>query len=244
MTGTHDGHRKRLRDRFENAGLAGFADHEVLELLLTLAAPRKDCKPEAKALLGAFSSLAGVFDARAEQLLEVDGIGPAKAFSIRLVKAVCERYLENRLEERPLVGTPTAVFDYLYGSMRGLDREVFKVLHLDAKNRLIAVEDLFSGSITASPVYPRVVIQSALVKKSVSVIFAHNHPSGDPEPSREDIAITRRLLRALSAIGIGVHEHLVIGDNRYYSFAEAGMMDRLRREEKEAEAAFLREWGA
>lgn len=221
------GHRKRLREKFLASGLEGFHDYEVIELLLTLATPRRDCKDAAKAALKRFKSFQGVFEASAEELCEVNGIGPTNVFGVKLAKAVADRYLEKRLVQRDPVNNSRELFDYLYGTMRDRNRECFKALFLDAKNRIIGTETLFEGTLTASSVYPREVVRAALDQHAAALIFAHNHPSGDPSPSAEDIAVTRQLIEACRVMGITVHEHLVIGDNRYFSFADAGYISRM-----------------
>ncbi|NOY68617.1 MAG: JAB domain-containing protein [Deltaproteobacteria bacterium] len=216
------GHRKRLRDKFMASGLSGFADYEVVELLLTLATPQRDCKDSAKAALERFSTLKGVLEAQVKELCEIDGIGPKNAFGIKLVLAVSARYLKQRLEKTDPLANSASLFEYLYHTMSGSGRESFRVLFLDAKNRVIATDTLFYGTLTASPVYPREVVSAALRHGAAALIFAHNHPSGDPAPSPDDFAITRRLIFACMTMGVTVHEHLVIGDRQYYSFADHG----------------------
>lgn len=219
-----EGHRERLRDRFLKAGLSGFHDYEVIELLLTLATPRKDCKTAAKKALQQFTSLQGVFEASPEELCDIPGIGPRNLLGIKLIKAVADRYLEKRLMKKDPMNNSRDLFNYLYASMRDKHRECFKVIFLDARNNTLATETLFTGTLTASSVYPREVILAALRHSAAALIFAHNHPSGDPAPSSDDIMITRQLLTACNAVGITVHEHLIIGDNRYYSFADQGQI--------------------
>lgn len=226
-----EGHRKRLREKFLNSlTLDGFHDYEVIELLLTLGTPRKDCKDTAKAALEKFKTLQGVFEASPHELQEIKGIGPMNLFGIKFIKAVSERYLEKKLLQKDPVNNSKELFDYLYHSMRDKTRECFKVIFLDAKNRVIAAETLFEGTLTASSVYPREVIAAALSHHAAALIFAHNHPSGVPQPSPEDIAITRQLVFACRVIGITVHEHIVIGDNTYFSFADQGYIARMNRE--------------
>ncbi len=222
-----------MRERFLTAGLEGFHDYEVIELLLTLGTPRKDCKQAAKAALDAFETLPAVMDASGEQLRKIAGIGPKNIFGIKLVKAVAERYFERKLIRTDPLSNSGDLYDYLYHSMMDRDRECFKVLFLDAKNRVLASEVLFEGSLTASSVYPREVVKSALEQRAAAVIFAHNHPSGDPEPSAADFAVTRQLVFACMTVGIIVHEHLVIGTNQYFSFADHGHVSRMQREFKE-----------
>lgn len=231
-TKTHkgEGHRKRLRERFLKSGLSGFHDYEVIELLLTLGTPRRDCKDAAKTALAKFKTLQGVFEASAEELCQIKGIGPSSLIGIRLVKAAADRYLEKKLIDKDPISNSGDLFNYLYHKMRDRGRECFEAVFLDAKNKVIATETLFEGTLTASSVYPREVVKAALRHQAAALIFAHNHPSGDPEPSPEDIAVTKQLLFACKVVGITVHEHIVIGDNRYFSFADHGYISRFRQE--------------
>jgi DNA repair protein RadC len=224
------GHRKRLREKFLDSGLAGFHDYEVVELLLTLAMPRKDCKDAAKAAMKQFKTLQGVLEASPKALCEVPGIGPKNLLGIKLIKAVADRYLEKRLLHKDALNNSKELFEYLYHSIRDKTRECFNVVFLNAKNRVVATETLFEGTLTASSVYPREVVLAALNQHAAALIFAHNHPSGDPKPSQEDIAITRQLVFACRVVGITVHEHLIIGNNRYFSFADEGYISRMNRE--------------
>jgi DNA repair protein RadC len=224
------GHRQRLRERFIVGGLDGFHDYEVIELLLTLATPRKDCKDAAKAALKRFKTLHAVLEASVEELCEIDGIGPKNSFGIKLVNAVANRHLEKKLISKDPVNNSKALFEYLYHHMRDKNREFFKGIFLDSKNRVIHIETISEGTLTASSVYPREVIRAALNQHAAAMIFAHNHPSGDPKPSPEDIAITRQLVYAGKIMGVTVHEHIIIGDNRYFSFADHGYIVRMNRE--------------
>ncbi len=230
-----EGHRQRLRDKFMDSGLNGFHDYEVIELLLTLATPRKDCKESAKAVLQKFETLQGVFEASVNDLCTVDGIGPKNALGIKLIQSVADRYLEKKVIGKEPVSNSRALFDYLYLSMGSKDRECFKVLFLDAKNRVTAVETLFTGTLTASSVYPREVVRAALDRSAAALIFAHNHPSGESEPSPADYSITRQLLFACQTVGITVHEHIVIGNNQYFSFADQGHIAQMNREYRKNE---------
>jgi len=194
-----EGHRQRLREKFLESGLDGFHDYEVIELLLTLGTPRRDCKDAAKDALKRFKTLQGVFEASSNELCEIKGIGPANVFGIKLIPAAARRYLEKKVIRADAINNAETLFDYLYQSMAGRDRECFMVLFLDARNRVIAVDTLFEGTLTASSVYPREVVHAALDHRAAAVIFAHNHPSGDPEPSAADIDIT--------AAGLRLHDH-------------------------------------
>ncbi len=221
-----EGHRERLREKFLNSGLSGFHDYEVIELLLTLGTPRKDCKNAAKSAIKRFKTLQGVLEASAKELCEVDGIGPKNLFGIKLIKAVADRYLEKRLVEKDNVSNSKELFDYLYYSMRDKNRECFKVIYLDAKNRVIETETLFKGTLTASSVYPREVVAAAMNHRAAALIFAHNHPSGDPSPSRSDKQLTRDLVFMGMILEIKVLDHIIIGENRYFSFADEGLIQK------------------
>jgi DNA repair protein RadC len=224
------GHRGRLRDRFLKSGLEGFQDYEIIELLLTLGTPRKDCKQAAKAALKQFKTLQGVLDATPGELRKVPGIGPVNLIALKLVPAVSRRYLQQKIEGRKVLANSKALFDYLNHSIRDKKEECFMAIYLDAKNRVIGDEILFAGTVTASAVYPREVVRAALAQTAAAVIFAHNHPSGDPAPSPDDMAITRKLVEACALMGITVHEHLIVGREGYYSFADHGHMGRIRSE--------------
>ncbi|MBA3028460.1 MAG: JAB domain-containing protein [Desulfobacteraceae bacterium] len=225
-----DGHRGRLRDKFLASGLDGFHDYEVIELLLTLGTPRKDCKNAAKEAILQFMSLQGVMEASVESLCEVKGIGPINAFGIKLIKAVSDRYMKNRVLETDPVTNSRELFNYLCHTMRDKNQENFTALFLNAKNRIIQIKTLFTGTITASTVYPREVVRQALEYNAAALIFAHNHPSGDPAPSKEDFMITRQLVFACKLMGIVVHEHMVIGNNRFFSFADQGHILEINRD--------------
>ena len=232
MTRQHKGagHRKRLRQRFLAAGLDGFHDYEVIELLLTLGTPVKDCKDMAKAVLSEFKTLPGVLEASAEELGRIYGIGPNNVFGIKLIKAVCDRYLKKKLVEQPLIGNPRDLINYLNHMIRDRTREVFVGIFLNAKNRVLASEVLFEGTLSQSAVYPREVIKRALELHAAAMIFCHNHPSGEPDPSPEDIRITRRLMAACRMVGITVFDHVIIGDKGNYSFADNGYVEQIKRE--------------
>jgi DNA repair protein RadC len=221
------GHRRRLRARFLKSGLGGFHDYEIVELLLTLGTPRIDCKPAAKAAMTHFGTLNGVLDAESGALCQVPGIGPSNLIGLKLITAVAERYLAHRLMGRPVVGNSRELYDYLVHLLQGKDRECFMAVFLDAKNQVTGTDVLFEGTLTASAVYPREVVKNALARKAAAVIFAHNHPSEVPDPSPEDVAITRRLVFACRLLDIRVHEHIVIGGHRYYSFADNGIISAM-----------------
>jgi DNA repair protein RadC len=198
--------------------------------LLTLATPRRDCKVAAKALLEQFQTLQGVFEASPAELTQVKDVGSVNTLGIRLIKAGADRYLEHKLVKKNAIHNAKDLFDYLYFNMKDRRRECFKVIFLDARNKILSAKTLFEGTITSSSVYPREVVQAALENKAAALIFAHNHPSGDPSPSPEDVAITRQLIFACRVMNITVHEHIVIGDNSYFSFADQGYISEMNRE--------------
>ena len=224
------GHRQRLRERFLANGLDGFHDYEVIEFLLTLATPRKDCKDAAKAAMARFKTLQGVLEAEPAELCKVEGIGPNNLFTLRLIKAIADRYLKKKLIDKDAINDSKALFDYLYHSIGDKKREFFKAIFLNSKNQVIAINTISEGTLTASSVYPREVIQAALSHAAAALIFAHNHPSGDPQPSSDDVAVTRQLVFAAKIMGMVVHEHIIIGENRYFSFADQVYIEQMNRE--------------
>lgn len=225
-----EGHRKRLRDKFLESGLQGFHDYEVIELLLSLNTPRKDCKQSAKLLLKRFKTFQGVLAASHASLCEVEGVGPANSLGIRLIKEVAGRYLETRIISKDVVQNPKDLMEYLNHTIGHKTKEVFAGIFLDAKNRVLTSKILFTGTLTTSSVYPREVIISALQHNAAAVIFAHNHPSGNVDPSESDIHITRQLFFALKYVGIILHEHMIIGNEGFYSFAAQGLISKFNKE--------------
>jgi len=219
------GHRKRLREKFIKSGIAGFHDYEIIELLLSLGTPRRDCKQQAKEAIKRFKTLRGVLEAPTEELQKISGIGPHNAFGIKLVQEVAREFLKEKLIEKPVYTSADEVFDYLYHSMRDLKKEIFKVVYLNSQNQIIETEDLFHGTVNSSAVSPREVVESTLKHNAVSLIFAHNHPSGNPEPSKSDMDLTRDLIYAANTVQIKVLDHIIIGNNRYYSFAGRGLIE-------------------
>ncbi len=220
------GHRKRLREKFIKSGLDGFADYEVVELLLSLGTPRRDCKPQAKEAIRRFKTLRGVLSASKEELQQIKGIGPHSAFGIKLMQDVAREYLREKIIDKPVFQSSQEIFDYLYHSMRDLKKEVFKVLYLTNQNQIIDTADLFEGTINSAAIAPRQIVEQALAHNAAALIFAHNHPSGNCEPSKSDKDITRDLVLAGCAVQIKILDHLIIGNNRYYSFAGEGLISQ------------------
>ncbi|RJR25510.1 MAG: DNA repair protein RadC [Desulfobacteraceae bacterium] len=227
------GHRNRMRERFMEGGLERFSDEEVVEFLLTLGTPRGDLKIPAREAIERFGGLAATLSAPIEKLTEIKGIGQKNALYLSLVHQIASRYLRDRVEGKNFFTSSRDVFDYLFHVMRDLSRETFKVLLLSRKNQLIADKDLFSGTLTESAVYPREIIATALEHKAASLIFVHNHPSGDPAPSAADHRITRDLTWASRLMGIQVLDHIIIGRNTYYSFADTGHIGSFTKEFEE-----------
>ena len=219
------GHRKRLREKFINSGLAGFHDYEIVELLLTLGSPRKDCKRQAKEAIKRFKTLRGVLEASPEELQQIDGIGPHSAFGIKLAQEVAREFLKEKIIDKPIYKSSKEIFDYLYHSMRDLKKEVFKVIYLNSQNQVIEVVALAEGTISSKVIYPREVMERAIKYNAASLIFVHNHPSGSPEPSGNDKELTRDLVYAASIMQIKVLDHIIIGNNRYFSFAGEGLIE-------------------
>jgi DNA repair protein RadC len=220
----HLGHRDRLKDRFERAGLSGLQDYEVLELLLFYALPRKDVKPLAKDLMKRFGSLKGVLDAGDEALESVPGIGRKAVLFFRLVRELGSLYLQQRAEEKEQISSTKELIDYCLSSMGGLKDEHFAVIYLNARNKIIRVETIQEGIVNQAVVYPRKVLEKALTHKASAIILVHNHPSGHVRPSDADIRLTRVLQDAARVMDIALHDHLIVGENRFFSFREEGIL--------------------
>ena len=218
------GHRGRLRERFVRSGLEGFLDYEIVELLLTLGTPRKDCKQTAKEAIKEFGGLRSALDASFEELQKIKGIGPSNAFGLKLFQAVSERLAREKVPEKILLDSSRAVADYLQKSIGLEKKEHFIILSLDARNGLIKISDVSVGSLNASIVHPREVFREAILTSAAQMIIAHNHPSGNPEASPEDVALTRRLGDAAKIIGITLLDHIIVTKNSFLSFKEQGLL--------------------
>ena len=212
------GHRERLRARFAKGGADAMPDYELLELTLFAAIPRRDTKPLAKALLKRFGSFAEVIAAPRTRLMEIEGVGESVATHLKIVEAAAQRLAKTQVMGRPALSSWTALLDYCTATMARSDKEEFRILFLDRKNVLIADEVQNKGTVDHAPVYPREIIKRALELSSSAIILVHNHPSGDPTPSKADIAMTREIVTAAKALGISVHDHLVIGRAGHSSF--------------------------
>jgi len=213
-----------LRDRFEKAGADSLADYELLELLLFRFIPRKDTKPVAKALLDRFGSISAVLGAPPHLLCETPGVGATVASDLKIVAATAQRMLRTDLIGRNVLDSWSSVLEYCRTAMAEEPREQFRILFLDKKNALMADEVQQSGTVDQTPVYPREVVRRALELSATAIILVHNHPSGDPTPSRADIEMTHKVIEACAPLAITVHDHIIIGGNSHASFKALSLM--------------------
>jgi DNA repair protein RadC len=218
-----DGHRARLRERLLAAGPDALADHEMLEIVL-FALPRRDTKPLARALLARFGSFSRVISAPVQDLRSVDGIGEAGVAALKSVHAAALRLLRAEVMDQPVLSDWDRLMAYLGAELSRERVEQFRVLFLDNRNRLLADEAQQRGTVNHTPVYPREVSKRALELHATAVILVHNHPSGDPTPSREDILMTRQIKAAVEALSIVLHDHIIIGNGRWLSFHKEGLL--------------------
>jgi DNA repair protein RadC len=217
------GHRQRLRERFFHNPEA-LPDYELLELLLCTAQPRGDVKPAAKRLLQRFGNLGGVLAQDPATLVAVDGVNAASAAALVTVREAACRLLRHEAAARPVLGSWDRVLDYLQARMGRATREEFRILYLDSKNQLMRDERLNEGTVDETAIYPREVVKRALDLHATAFIMVHNHPSGDPTPSKADIAMTREVAAAGKALGITLHDHLIIGRTGHASFKSLGLL--------------------
>ncbi len=218
------GHRERLRKKFMTAGMDALHDHEVLELILTYVVRQQDVKDRAKELLREFGSLKEVVDAEIEDLEKVPGIGKNSAIFLKLVKEIAALYLKQKAKEKRQVSCTTELLDFCRTVMGSKKDEEFCVIYLDAQNQIIEFETIQKGIVNQAVVYPRQVLESALKKKASAIILAHNHPSGHVRPSDADIRLTKTIQETAKVLDILVHDHIIIGENRFFSFREEGLM--------------------
>ena len=212
-----------LQERFIRSGCEGFSDQECIELLLSLVLPTHECKRLAKKCATQFKNLRGLLAATPEELQQI-GLTPHCICSIKLLHELPIEILKQKIIDKPVYKTGKEIFDFLYHSMRDLRIEVFKVLYLNNQNQIIDAVDIFKGTVNASSVYPREIMKAAIRHDAVSLIFVHNHPSGDPEPSKYDKEVTRDLVFTGNIMQIRVLDHIIIGNDRYYSFAGEGLI--------------------
>ena len=217
-------HRKRLRERFLSGGPEAMPDYELLELVLFRAIPRQDVKPLARRLLELFGDFNGVVSAPPARIAEVEGVGEAVVCELKIVEAAAHRLARSRVLRQHVLSSWSALVDYCHTAMAHRETEQFRVLYLDRKNVLIADEAQARGTVDHVPVYPREVVKRALELNASALILVHNHPSGDPTPSESDIAMTFRIRDAAEALGLVLHDHLIVGKSHELSFRSAGYL--------------------
>lgn len=218
------GHRERLRKRLLQGGGEAFHDYELLEYLLALAIPRRDTKPLAKQLLAEFGNLPTLLAASPSELSRVEGLGEGAAAAIKFVEAVMLRSLKAQALDRPVLSGWQALTDYLHASMAHRTTEQFRVIFLNNRNIMIRDEPMGDGTNNAAPVYPREIVKRALELQAAAVVLVHNHPSGDPQPSRDDISMTRAVMEAGRHLGLVVHDHVIIGRGGHVSMRAQGLI--------------------
>jgi DNA repair protein RadC len=218
------GHRERLRRRFREGGSDALPDYELLELILFRAAPRRDTKPMAKALIARFGTFAETLNAPEELLREIPGIGEAAVVELKLVRAAAVRLMRGEVLERPVLSSWSLVLDYCRATMGFESKEQFRILFLDKRNQIIADEVQQTGTVDHTPVYVREVVKRALELSATAIVLVHNHPSGDPTPSRADIEMTKQIVAAGKPLGVVVHDHIVVGKKGHASFRGLGLI--------------------
>jgi len=224
MAKSNEGHRQRLREKFLNSGLDGFHDYEIIELLLTLGTPRTDCKQPAKDALKKWGSLKAVLEAPPKELKKIKGIGDHNVFGLKLTQDVARRYLADRIVDMDYIQSSEDVLDYLRHNLRDKSQELFMVIYLNGRNQILKMETLFEGTLNTSAVYPREVVKKALENDASALVLVHNHPSGNPSPSKDDLTITKKLKESARTIDIYIHDHLIIAGNDVYSFSDHGLI--------------------
>jgi len=220
------GHRQRLRERFLKSGLAGFADYEIVELLLTLAIPRADVKQPAKALIARFGNLRGILDAPIEELCAISGIGKVTPVALQIIRAAATLYLQQAGEGRDSLADPARLEDFWRMRIGALQNEVFEVAYLDSAYRLLrdGVETLEEGTLDRAAVYPRRVIEAALRRGAAALVLAHNHPNGQVSPSEHDKTLTRAIVLAAETVHLRVLDHLIVSSQQAFSFRKQGLL--------------------
>ena len=213
----YHGHRDRLRQRFMESGAKALQDYELLELLLFRILPRRDTKPVAKAMLARFGSFSEALSAPPHLLEEIEGLGSTAITDLKVVMAAAQRFSRDQINDRPVLGSWSEVIDYCRANMAFEDKEQFRILFLDKRNRLIADEVQQVGTVDHTPVYPREVIRRTLELSATALILIHNHPSGDPTPSSADVKMTKAIADVAKPLGITVHDHIIIGRSGHTS---------------------------
>jgi DNA repair protein RadC len=220
----NQGHRRRLKQKFMNSGIETLHEYEALELLLTYVIRRQDVKRRAKELLEKFDSVKGILDAEIDDLKKIEGIGESSAVFFKLVKETASLYLKQKAKEKKQITCTTELLNFCKTVMGGKKDEEFCVIYLDVQNQIIEFETVQKGVVNQAVVYPRQVLENALKKKASAIILAHNHPSGHVRPSDADIRLTKTIQETAKVLDILVHDHIIIGENRFFSFREEGLM--------------------
>ena len=220
------GHRQRLRERFLKSGLEGFADYEVVELLLTLAIPRSNVKDSAKRLIARFGNLRGILDTPVEELQAVNGIGSVAPVALKIIRAAATLYLQQSAEGTNLAADHESLATFWRMRIGANPNEAFEVAYLDSGRRLLrdGVERLEEGTIDRAAIYPRRVVESALRRGAAAIVLAHNHPNGDVTPSEQDKLLTRALVMAAETVQLKILDHLIVSPDEAYSFKKAGLL--------------------
>jgi DNA repair protein RadC len=218
------GHRERLRARFKKAGIDGLQDYELLELVLFRAIPRRDVKPLAKDLIAKFGGFAEVLAAPIDRLVEIKGVSQNVAEELKIVQAAAIKLTQERILKRPVITSWNDLLSYCRAAMADEKTELFRIMFLDKKNILIADEVQQRGTVDHTPVYPREVVKRALELGASAIILVHNHPSGDPTPSRADVEMTNQIIKAGAALNIRVHDHIIVGHKHHASFKSLGLI--------------------
>ena len=218
------GHRDRIRTRLLTGGAEALPDYELVEMLLFLALPRRDTKPIAKAILARFNSFAEAIAAPPVDLQTIPDLGPAGAAALKLVHEAAIRLTRPRIKDVHVLNNWDRLMDYLHVAMAGQPIEQVRILYLDTRNRLLADQVQGTGTVNHTPVYPRELIKHALALQATALILVHNHPSGDPTPSRDDLAMTAEIHAAAKPLGLALHDHIIVGNGRYLSFRKEGLL--------------------
>jgi DNA repair protein RadC len=220
----HEGHREKLKQRFLKEGLNAFEDHQVLEMLLFYTIPRRDTNEMAHRLLNKYGTLESLFDASPEDLMQKGGVTPNTAIFLSMVPQLARKYMLIKQGKRPVLDSSVKAGNYVISLFIGKNYEAFYVICLNSQNKINHTALVHEGTINEAPVYPRLIVETALRYKASSVILAHNHPGGSLKPSNADIEVTKKICNALKTISINVIDHMICAGNAYFSFAEQGLL--------------------
>ena len=219
-----EGHRERLRKRYEVSGLSGFLDYEIIEVLLSYSIQRQDCKPIAKELIEKFGSVSAILDAEIKELCSVSGVGKTTALFLKLVKELNIIYLGETVKREQYIKGTSDLIKYIRGSIGKMKKELFKIIFLDTQNCVISDEVVFEGTIDRSHIYMREIVERVIKNSAKSVIFFHNHPSGKLTPSKQDIDFTLKAKKILNELEINLLDHIIVSDTGDFSFLENGII--------------------